>query len=143
MDGALPGEAEGDELGVSSGDVEVAGHVVCGEGVGGAAHVPVHGACVAPDAELDCLVAAHLGEGLRFAHVGFRDVVAAAVDGGPHCGGPERCRSSVEVAAYPLSGAAGVLEGQGLVGECGGLLFDVDLSASTVVACDDLGEAIL
>ena len=47
VDGHLPGHAEGGEQGVAAGDVQVAGNVVGGEGVGGAAHVPVEGAGVA------------------------------------------------------------------------------------------------
>ncbi len=123
--------------------MEVARYIVGGEGVGGAAHVPVHGAGVAPDAELDGLVAGHLREGLRLAHVHLRVVVAAAVDRGPHGGGAEGGRARVQIVADPLVGCFGVLQVQCLVGECGGALLDAALPAVAVVAGDDLGEALL
>ena len=143
MDRPLAGQAEGREQGVTAWEVQVPGDVVGGERVGGTAQVPVHGSRVAPDAELDRLVAGHLREGLGLAHVCLGDVEAAAVDGGPHRRGAERRCGGVEAASDALRGVAGVLEVQCLVGERGGPLLDAELSAVAVVAGDDLGEALL
>lgn len=143
VDGALAGQAEGREQRVAAGEVQVACDIVGGDRVGGAAHVAVHGARVTPDAELDRLVARHLGESLGLTHVRLGDVVAPAVDGRPHRRRAERGSGGVETAAYPLRGAARVLEVERLVGECCGLLLDARLPAVSVVAGDDLGEALV
>jgi hypothetical protein len=137
----LPCQTEGREQRVTACDVQVAGDIVRRERIGGTAHVPVHGPRVAPDTELDGLVAGHLGEGLGLTHVRLRVAVSATVDCGPHRRGAERRCGGVEAAAYALGGAAGVLEVQRLVGERGGPLLDAKLSAVAVIACDDLGEA--
>jgi hypothetical protein len=143
VDGALAGQAEGREQGVAAGEAQVAGDVVGGERVGRPTHVPVHGPRVAPDAELDRLVSGHLGECLRLAHMRLGVVVAAAVDGGPHRRGAEGGCGGVEVAAYALGGAAGVLKVERFVGECGGPVLDAELAAVAVVAGDEIGEALL